>query len=392
MFIAKGIKSSVQRGLDDFYKEISKSDFNIRKVSKSAFTQARKKLNPEAFLEMNDSIIETFYEGAPYTVWNQMRVLSVDGTRLLLPKHQSIADEFGVHGFGPNADSNRSMALTSCLYDCINLLTLDAQMAPFATGERELLDRHLEKVTSTDLLLLDRGYPSIALFFLLYSKNANFCVRMKTNWWKEVKEFTNSNETSRTVEFKLPKKDYGKFSQYPDIESKTIKCRLVKITLPNNEVEVLCTSLLDEKKYPNEDLAELYHYRWNEEESYKLLKARIEIENFSGKTAWAVKQDFFAQIFIMSLSASLAFPIEEKVRKEYRKYEKRKHDQKINRTGLISNTKQLCISFFIKGLINESLAALDDIVYNTREIIRPNRSQPRARRTKRPYSMNYKRL
>ncbi len=65
-----------------------------------------------------------------------------------------------------------------------------------------------------------------------------------------------------------------------------------------------------------EEIGELYHYRWNEEEGYKLFKSRLEIENFSGKTALAVKQDFFAKVFIMSLCATLAFPIEEKVKKE----------------------------------------------------------------------------
>jgi hypothetical protein len=33
-------KSSIQRELDRFYKEVTKSDFNIREVTKGAFTQA----------------------------------------------------------------------------------------------------------------------------------------------------------------------------------------------------------------------------------------------------------------------------------------------------------------------------------------------------------------
>jgi hypothetical protein len=82
---------------------------------------------------------------------------------------------------------------------------------------------------------------------------------------------------------------------------------------------------MDNEKYPLEDIAELYHYRWNEEESYKLFKARMELENFSGKTALAVKQDFFAKVFIMSLCANLAFPVEEKVKKEYEREKELKH-------------------------------------------------------------------
>ena len=82
---------------------------------------------------------------------------------------------------------------------------------------------------------------------------------------------------------------------------------------------------MDKDKYPVEDIDELYHYRWNEEEGYKLFKSRLEIENFSGKTALAVKQDFFAKVFIMSLCATLAFPIEEKIKKEYKQEKELKH-------------------------------------------------------------------
>jgi hypothetical protein len=60
---------------------------------------------------------------------------------------------------------------------------------------------------------------------------------------------------------------------------------------------VLCTSLTDCEKYKYKEFEELYHYRWNEEEAYKLLKNRIEIENFSGKTACSVKQDFLQKYF-----------------------------------------------------------------------------------------------
>lgn len=100
-FISKGVKSSLQRELDSFYREVSGSDFNIREVTKGAFTQARAKLKYEAFIELNDNVVESFYSEAPYLVWNEMRLLAVDGSRLLLPKHPSVIEDFGEHGFGP---------------------------------------------------------------------------------------------------------------------------------------------------------------------------------------------------------------------------------------------------------------------------------------------------
>lgn len=391
MILSRGFKSSLQRELDDFYKQVTDSDFNIRQVTKGAFTRARANLKHEAFIELNESVNNSFYETAPYLVWHQMRLLAVDGTRLVLPNHPSIKEEYGEHGFGPNADSKRSLALASFLYDPLNLTTLDAQMAPYASSERELLMDHLKKLLPGDLLLLDRGYPSIAIFYMLRARGVEFCIRMKEDWWLSVKEFMESGEKEREVEFKLPKKDYALLEDYPGTIKESIRCRLLCVELENGEKEVLCTSLLDTDKYTHEDLTELYHHRWNVEEEYKLFKARLEVEKFSGKTALAVKQDFFAKVFMMSLCAVLAFPIEEKVKQEYNE-EKNKHPQKINRTNALGMTREISIGLLIKKIIQKALLAFDALVYKTREIIRPGRRFERKRKTKKLYSMNYKPL
>jgi hypothetical protein len=376
--------------LDGFYKEVSGTDFNIRHVTKGAFSQARAKLKPEAFAELNDNVNATFYDLAPYLTWHNKRVLACDGSRLTLPKHKSIREEFGEHGFGPNADSLRSLALCSFLYDPLNLLTLDAQLGPLASSEKDMLHQHLEKVQSGDLLLLDRGYPSLALMFELTARGIDFCMRMKDDWWLQVKDFTESGDKQRQVTFTLPKKDEGWLANYPDL-SPQITCRLVCVELENGEKEILCTSLTDTDRYPYEDFGGLYHLRWNVEEGYKHLKARIEVENFSGKTARAVRQDFFAKVFMMSLCAVLAFPIEEKVRQEVAQ-EKTKHRQKINRTAALSMTGNIAIGLFIKRTIAQAIQAFDNIVRKTLEIIRPNRKFERKKRPKRLYHMNYKRL
>jgi len=199
-------KSALQRDLDRFYKSIHNSDFNIREVTKGALSQARAKLNPWAFQRLNEVAVNSFYKEAEHFRWHGKRLLSVDGSRLILPKHQGIIDEFGSYGFGPKADSHRSMALSSMLYDTLNHLTIDAQITPLQVSERDLLLEHLNKVSSEDMLLLDRGYPCFWLLFLLKTKSIDFCVRLKSDWWLEVKQFVESDEIDKEVKFTLPKK------------------------------------------------------------------------------------------------------------------------------------------------------------------------------------------
>lgn len=391
MLLTRGIKTSLQRELDSFYKEVTGSDFNIREVTKGAFSRARAKLNPNAFVEMNENVIGTFYDEAPYLCWHGMRLLACDGTRLALPRHESVVEEFGEHSFGPHANSKRSLAIGSFLYDTLNFVTLDAQLAPYQSSEGKLLQKHLEKVQEGDLLLLDRGYPSLALMFQLHCMGVEFCIRMKENWWLDVKRFAESGEKDQIVSFRLPTKDGHLKNTYPKCPEQ-LNCRLIAVDLPGGKKEILCTSLT-EGKYTYEDICELYPHRWSVEEGYKLFKARAEVEYFSGKTARAVKQDFHAKVFMMSLCAVLAFPIEEKVRKEHL-HQQRKHPKKINRTAALSLTTNLAIGLFLKRKINDALHAFDSIVSRTTEIIRPGRKFERKKRSKpQPlYNQTYKRI
>ncbi|WP_148038971.1 hypothetical protein [Proteiniphilum sp. X52] len=102
---------------------------------------------------MNKKAVDTFYSINEVYAWYGMRLLSVDDSRLMLPNHQTVKGEFGVYGFGPNADSERSMALCSTLYEVLNLLTIDSGIAPYSCSEKELLHKHLDHVKENDLLL-----------------------------------------------------------------------------------------------------------------------------------------------------------------------------------------------------------------------------------------------
>jgi hypothetical protein len=206
------MKTALQRDLDKFFKSVNQADFNIRAVTKGAFSTARSKLNPEAFKRLNTVAVDTFYQEAAYYLWGGHQVLAVDGSRLVLPNHPSVKEAFGEHGFGPKADSIRSLAICSMLYDVFNKVTIDSQIASFSVSERALLKLHLTHVKQGDLLLLDRGYPSFWLLFLLQAQGIDYCVRLtEENGMHQVKELIASGEKEQTVRFTLPKKDRGHF-------------------------------------------------------------------------------------------------------------------------------------------------------------------------------------
>ena len=131
------LNRAIQRGLDSFFKKIDSSEYTIREATKGAFSQARSKLNEWGFIRLNEIAADTFYDKAEYYTWHHFRLLAVDGTRIMLPNHPSIKEEFGECSFGPKANSVRSMAIGSMLYDVLNQITIDAQLAPYKNNNNK---------------------------------------------------------------------------------------------------------------------------------------------------------------------------------------------------------------------------------------------------------------
>lgn len=387
-------RTGLQREMDSFFKDTENEAFSIRKITKGGFSQSRKNLSPEAFLELNDVICNDFYKEVDYLGYHGHRLVAVDGTFLNLPNHKTIQEEFGSRGMGRGKlkNVNKSMCLLSMLYDPVNYMTLDVQTGPTDGSELELLLKHLSKTQKGDIMLLDRGYPARYLFSVLQSKGVDFVVRMKPNW-VPVKEFIKSRKQDVEVTLEVPDGDYERYKQQFPLMKKKIKCRMVKVLADDGKLQILCTSLLDTAKYKLKEIEELYRIRWGIEEGYKMYKARVQVEAFSGKTATAVKQDIYAKAMMMSLCAALAFPIEERVIKEYNAEKKKgriKHGRKINRTYAHWLTKGALIAMFIKQKVKEALSFFDTQSKANTEIIRPGRRSLRKKKPPRLYHMNYK--
>jgi Transposase DDE domain len=389
-------KRGLQREMDSFFRETENEEFSIRRITKGGFSKSRRNLAPEAFVELNDIVWRGFYQQVDYLGYHGRKLLAVDGTFLNLPNHESIHKEFGIRDFGrgTNKDVPKSMCLLSMLYDLVNYLNLDVQMGETDGSELQLLLRHLSKIDKGDIVMLDRGYPSRYLFSILVSKGSHFIVRMKPNWLP-VKEFIKSRKKDITVTMEVPDGDFERYRKdFPDMR-KTVKCRMVKVQAENGEEQILCTTLLDPVKYKLQELGELYCVRWAIEEGYKMYKARVQVEAFSGKTATAVKQDIYAKAMMMTMCAALAFPIEQRVIKEYKEGQRRgtvKYERKINRTYAYWSAKGILIGMFIKRMIRRALAVFDKQVAANTEVVRPGRYYPRKKRPARLYQMNYKDL
>lgn len=340
-------------------------------VTKSAFSQARIKLSPNVFLDLNRLVIECFYPTAKVKKWKGLRVCAVDGSQLRLPNEPEIIDEFGSHR-GKNSRQTCPMALASVYYDVLNQIVIDASINPSKSSERECAYRHLEYAEQGDLVLFDRGYPAFWLYAALEKKKLFFCMRVKSNLEHIFRDFANSGQSQAIVEIKANKTSVIQCAD-KGLSSKPVRLRLIRVNL-KKETEILVTNLLDEECYPGKIFKDLYHLRWGVEENYKRQKQWAEIENFSGKSTLSVKQDFYAKIVALNITAIMVHESQSYVDEN----SARRRRYKINFAQALSKMKDTIVLLILKVDLRERLANLLVYLSKTVEAVRNGRSFGRA--------------
>ena len=174
------------------------------------------------------------------------------------------------------------------------------------------------------------------------------------------------------------------------LDTRPIRLRLVRVELDSGETEVLVTSLIDTEKYPHHLFAELYHDRWPIEEDYKVMKCRIEVENFSGKSPLSVYQDFHAAVFSKNITALLVASVRERVAKATAS---RTFVYKSNFTQALSTMRDTIV-VLLQGSRKTIVAIISDLletIAKAVEPVRPGRKYPRNhKRAQRKYCLNYK--
>lgn len=365
------LKRSLQDELDELFRLFRDAEVAERCVTKSAFSQARQKLKHTAFIELNQTQVRHFYDHFSMRRWHGHRLLGIDGTLLDVPNTAENREAFG--SWGSRHGTETAKARASQLFDVLNHITLDGILAPKTQGERLLAQQHLAHVQPGDLLLMDRGYPAFWLFFAILSKGADFCARLEVNKWLVAQAFVASGATDQVVRVPLCATSRALCREY-GFADETITLRLVRVDLPDGEVEVLATSLYDKQLYPAACFAELYQQRWPVEEDYKQLKSRLELENWSGRSVQAVRQDFYATLFTKNLAAILAHPAQQVVAAQTAT---RKHPYQVNMTNLLSKLKDTVVLLFIRTRLRPYFQALWQQMIQTIEPIRKGRSKPR---------------
>jgi hypothetical protein len=380
VFLLQKTVRSMQLHVHEFFDRLGEKG---PPVTASAWSQARLKLSHTAFIELNQqAILEPVYAaGSDFGVerWRGHRLAGIDSSLIHLPNTPEVGREFGwVACQNQEGPCGRyAQGRLSVLTDVLNRLALQTLLVGWETGERTLAVEHLSALGPEDIALLDRGFASYELFARLIACQRSFVCRCPRSSFAVVNRLFEENRAGQsvTVELRPPNGTAGEMRAAGLPERITV--RFVTVRLSTGELEVLATNLLDEAVYETAVFGELYHYRWGIETYYGLLKGRLDLENFTGRSPEAVRQDVYATIFLSNLESVLTRPTQ---RQLAHSSSERQHACQVNRAVSFHALKFHMIELLLsQEPPHQVIQKLEGLFASTPVTVRPERKTPRKK-------------
>jgi hypothetical protein len=366
------IKESSQNALERYFGKPGEAVH----MSRQAFSEARKKLRWQAFRELFETTVEAAYQGT-IKRWREYRLLAIDGSKINLPNDPRVREYFGTSGAG----NSSPCAQGSILYDIENDLVVDARIEPMSSDERTLAAGHIKKLAKMEtfgkeLILFDRGYPSMELIEELMEEGIEFVMRVREKFDLGI-DALGAGDHKVTLE----KGGHG-----------PIEVRVVKFRLGGGEVETLISSLLDTKRYKRGSFKALYFKRWPIERKYDEVKGKLEVENFSGIAEENIRQDFYAAMTLTNIAAGIYEEAQEWVEEDQRG-KGNKWQYQVNVNHEVGVLKDRLIVLLLEKDDKRRGAMFEEIIELLRSRlipVRPNRSIPRRQPRKVKFHHNHK--
>lgn len=321
-FIMRHNPLSTQISLFEFFDSIGHHP-----VTKSALSQRRTRLNPEVFVYLGKNLLRRSYDMLKdkMPLWHGWHVLAADGSDIALPDTESIAEYFGRHKYATNRGTRGEtfpIAKAVMVNDMLSEFTLCGTLRADRFNERTMLEDLLPELIEMlpfepprTICIMDRGYYSLKIVDQIIRAGMKYVIRVPFSS-KVIDEFVASGEMDKEIEW-MPTHNtsLSNDSRWKAEGRKPLRIRLVRVDLPEGEVEVLATNL-NCTEVPTARMKELYFMRWPIEVEYLHYKHALVIESFSGGRPICIMQDYFATILVHNMIRLITTASGEEVKQE----------------------------------------------------------------------------
>lgn len=262
-------------------------------VAKSSISELRSKLGAEPLRELMHQACVPLAQARkhPQAFFAKRRVVAIDGSNFEVPDEVDNIETFGYPG-SRTGQANYPQAQCAVLVECGTHAILNANIGPYHAAEWDICVPLLDTLGAGMLCLADRGFDAYPYWKQARATGADLLWRCANNRILPVeKELDDGSYLSRIYPSK------GRKNESDAIEVRVIE---YEITNPEGKPERyrMLTSLLNPKETPAEELAALYHTRWEIESAFDELKTHQQQSRrvLRSKTPELVRQEFYGWV------------------------------------------------------------------------------------------------
>jgi hypothetical protein len=277
-----------------------------RTVAASALVQARARLGADPmewlFLRTSD---EWAHRSADAHRWQGLALYAVDGTTLRVADSVENREHFGGQqsrqylGRRDEEHSGYPLLRLVVVMAVRSHLIAAAEFGPYSVDERRYAESLWSNVPDDSLVLIDRAYLQANVLVPLVSTGTN------RHWITRAtarSKFTRTQRLGRgdeLVTFTVSREARKKDPTLP----REFQARAIRYQRKGYQPQLLLTSLLDDQRYPADEVRALYHERWEVELGFGEIKTDLleRLETIRSKTPSAVAQEMWGLLIAYNL-------------------------------------------------------------------------------------------
>lgn len=277
-----------------------------RTVASSALTQARIRLGADPmewlFLRSAEQWSGVSADGDR---WRGLALYAVDGSTLRVADSDENRAHFGGQDSGRHEGGRDERVSGYPLMKLVVLMAVRSHLlaavsfGPYNIDERTYASSLWASVPDRSLVLVDRNYlqANVLVPIMTTGTERHWMTRGKSNTtFRQIRRLGDGDEL---VEFEVSSEARRKNPSLPT----HFDVRAIRYQRKGFKPELLLTSLVDEKRYPADELRALYHERWEIELGFGEIKTDMleRLETIRSKSPVAVAQEMWGLLVAYNL-------------------------------------------------------------------------------------------
>jgi hypothetical protein len=262
----------------------------VRVTGKSGISQARTRLGVEPLKQLHDDLVKPIATEKTKGAWyRQWRLVSLDGSTMDVADEQVNARAFGRPTPSRGQSAFPQLRFVSMVENGTHVL-FGTQMSGYGTGELELAKGTIGHLRPGMLCQADRLFFGFDLWNQARASGADLLWRIKKNVRLPVEQRLSDGSYLSHIYPSDKDRRHGRNG----VLVRVIEYQLEGV--PGAEpIYRLLTTILDFEKAPAEELAALYHERWEIETAFDELKTHLRGAKIvlRSKTPELVQQEFY---------------------------------------------------------------------------------------------------